>query len=125
MYNLFFYYKNYNRYLIFLKHSLNKYHFINFLKLEKVNISFSIKNLVDLNSHSVLSSLFFFKYNFGVTPFFTNYNYLFRLNVHYFSFVIEYNFIGRFLFTPLFFLINDIYFMINKAYLTCFKYTNY
>lgn len=125
MYNLFFYYKNYNRYIIFLKYSKNKYHFTNLLKLQKINIAFNIRDLMDLNSHSILSSLFFFKYYFGVTPFFTKYKHEFKLNINYFNFSIEYNFIGKFLFAHLFYFINDIYYMINKLYLLCNKYSNY
>jgi hypothetical protein len=125
MYNLFFYYKNYNRYILFLKHSKNKYHFINLLRFEKMSIFFNIKDLTDLNSYPILSSLFFFKYYFGVTPYFTKYKHVFKLNVNYFNFTLEYNFVGKFIYAPLFYFINDIYYMINKAYLICTKSLNY
>lgn len=125
MYNLFFYYKNINRYLLFLKYSQNKYHFINLLKLEKMCIFFNIKDIVDLNNNTILSSLFFFKFFLGVIPFFTNYQHAFKLNVHYYNFIMEYSFIGKYIFASLFFFINDIYYMLNKAYLYCKKYSNY
>lgn len=125
MYNLYFYYKNYNRYIHFLKYSKNKYNYRNMLYFEKLSLSFNIKDLTDINNQSILSCIFFFKYYFGIVPFFYNYKYIFKLNINYFNFLIEYNFVDKLLYAPLFYFINDIYYMINKMHISCIKFKNY
>lgn len=125
MFDLFFYSKNYNRYIYFLKFSKGRYHFINLLKLQKIIYFFNIKDLTELNNQSVLSYLFFFKYYFGVVPFLNNYKHYFKLNIHYFNFTIEYHFLNKILYYSLFYFINDIYYMINRLYLTKKDFKNY
>lgn len=125
MYNLYFYNKNCGRYINFLKHSQNKYHFLQINTLKKIFIFFNIKELTEINHSSILSCIFFFKYYFGVIPFFNNYKFLFKLNVHYFNFSIEYNFVKNFMYYTLFYFINDIYYMINKTNLNLIKFNNY
>jgi hypothetical protein len=125
MFDLFFYYKNYNRYVHILKYSKNRFHFLNILKMQKITLFFDIKQLTDINNQSILSCIFFFKYYFGIIPFFKNYKHEFKLNIHYFSFVIEYSFYNKAMYYVLYYFINDIYFMINKMYLLNSKFKNY
>lgn len=125
MYNLFFYYKYYSRYISFLKYSKNKYHFLQITNLQRILVFFNIKELTEINHTSVLSCIFFFKYYFGIIPFFNNYKYIFKLNVHYFNFSIEYNFVKNYMYFTFFYFINDIYHMINKIHLNSLKLTNY
>jgi hypothetical protein len=125
MFDLFFYYKNYNRYVHILKYSKNRFHFLNILKMQKISLFFDIKQLTDINNQSILSCIFFFKYYFGIIPFFKNYKHEFKLNIHYFSFVIEYSFYNKIMYYVLYYFINDIYFMINKMYLLNSKFKNY
>lgn len=101
------------------------FHFINILTLEKIVVYFSIKDITDLSNSAVLSHIFFFKYYFGVLPFFTNYKHEFKLNVHYYSFFIEYSFFNRIMYAYLFFIVNDIFYMINKLNISKKKYFNY
>ena len=88
-------------------------------------VFFNIKDIIDLSSSSVLSYIFFFKYYFGILPFFTNYKHNFKLNVHYYSFLIESSFYNRIMYSYLFFFVNDIYYMINKFSITNKNYSNY
>ena len=125
MYNLYFYNKNYARYIKFLKYSKNKYHFLQITNFKKIFMYFNIKELTEMNHSSILSCIFFFKYYFGIVPFFNNYKYLFKLNIHYFDFSIEYNFVKNFMYYTLFYFINDIYYMINKTNLNLLKFNNY
>lgn len=125
MYNLYFYYKNYARYITFLKYSQKKYNLMQITDLKRVFIFFNIKDLTEINHSSILSCIFFFKYFFGVIPFFNNYKFLFKLNVHYFNFSIEYNFVKNFMYYALFYFINDVYHMINKAHINLLKFKNY
>src|SRR5690606_12869166 len=125
MFDLFFYYKNYNRYIHILKYSKNRFHFLNILKMQKIALFFDIKQLTDINNQSILSCIFFFKYYFGIIPFFKNYKHEFKLNIHYFSFVIEYSFYNKVMYYVLYYFINDIYYMINKMYLLNTKFKNY
>jgi hypothetical protein len=125
MYSLYFYYKNYGRYINILKYSKNKYNHFEITKLEKIFIFFNIKDLTEINHSSILSCIFFFKYYFGVVPFFNNYKYLFKLNIHYFNFSIEYNFVKTYMYYILFYFINDIYHMINKININIIKLANY
>lgn len=125
MHNLYFYYKNINRYIYFLKFSKYKYHFFNLIRLDKMVLFFNIKDLTELNNQSILSCIFFFKYYFGVVPFFNNYKHIFKLNINYFNFLIEYTFVDKLLYASFFYFINDIYYMINKIHLSCTKFKNY
>lgn len=98
---------------------------MNLLKLHKITLFFDIKELTEINNQAILSCIFFFKYYFGIIPFFKNYKHQFKLNVHYFSFLIEYSFYNKMMYYVLFFFVNDIYYMINKLYLLNSKYKNY
>lgn len=93
--------------------------------MQKITLFFDIKQLTDINNQSILSCIFFFKYYFGIVPFFKNYKHEFKLNIHYFSFVIEYSFYNKVMYYVLYYFINDIYFMINKMYLLNSKFKNY
>lgn len=98
---------------------------MNILKMQKITLFFDIKQLSDINNQSILSCIFFFKYYFGIVPFFKNYKHEFKLNIHYFSFVIEYSFYNKVMYYVLYYFINDIYYMINKMYLLNTKFKNY
>ena len=124
MFDLFFHYKYNGRFLLNLKAS-RLFHFTDILILEKIVVYFNIQGITDLSSSSVLSYLFFFKYYFGVLPFFTNYKHEFKLNVHYYSFLIENSFYSRIMYFYLFFFVNDIYYMINKLNISKKKIFNY
>src|ERR1043165_9638524 len=117
MFDFFFHYKYNGRFILRLK-SLNIYHFTDIAKLEKIIVFFNIKGITDISNNVVLSYLFFFKYYFGVLPFFTNYQHEFKLNIHYFSFLIEYSFFNKIMYSHLSFFVNDIYYMINKLNIT-------
>lgn len=124
MFNLFFHYKYNGRFILNLKFpSLS--HLTDILTLEKIVVYFNIKDITDLSNSSVLSYLFFFRYYFGILPFFTNYKHEFKLNVHYYSFFIEYTFYGRVMYAYLFFFVNDIFYMINKINISSKNYLNY
>jgi hypothetical protein len=113
MFDFYFHYKYNGRFILNLKSS-NILHFSDIAKLEKIIVYFNIKGITDLSNNAVLSYIFFFKYYLGVLPFFTNYQHEFKLNVHYFSFLIEYSFFNKIMYSHLFFFVNDIYYMINK-----------
>jgi len=111
----FFYYKYVGRYILCLKHSVDLFYFTNILELCKLAVFFNVYNISDLSSTTILSHIFFFKYYFGVVPFFTNYVHKFKLNVHYYNFFIQCNFFKKSIYYPLYFFFNDVYYMINKA----------
>jgi len=125
MFNLLFYLKNVGRYILFLRYNEKFFHYKCIKEIEKIILFFDIKNIIDLNNNSILSYLFFFKYYFGVIPYFSNYKHVFKLNIHYFSFFVEYIFSSNKFYIPLYFFINDIYYMINKMYLLYNCYNNY
>jgi hypothetical protein len=123
MFDFFFHYKYNGRFILSLK-SFNILHFSDIEKLEKIIVFFNIKGITDLSNNTVLSYFYFFKYYLGVLPFFTNYQHEFKLNVHYFSFLIEYSFFNKIMYSHLFFFVNDIYYMINKLNITRKKNIN-
>ena len=90
-----FHYKYTGRFILFLKHSLTQFDFTDILELNNLFIFFDIQSINDLNNVNILSNIFFFKYYFGVMPFFSNYFYKFKLNFHYYSFHIQYNFFKK------------------------------
>lgn len=124
MFDFYFHYKYNGRFILSLKDTKIK-HFTDLLQLEKIIVFFNIKGITDLSNNAVLSYLFFFKYYFGVIPFFTNYQHEFKLNVHYYSFLIEYTFFKKIMYFYLFFFVNDIYYMINKLNISNKKHLNY
>jgi hypothetical protein len=113
MFDFFFHYKYNGRLILNLKNP-RVAHFTDIIILDKILVFFNIKGIIDLSSNTILSYLFFFKYYFGVLPFFTNYQHEFKLNVHYYSFLIESSFFHKKMYPILYFFINDIYYMINK-----------
>jgi len=124
MFDFCFHYKYNGRFIFNLK-TPRLFHFSNIIKLDKIVVFFNIKDLTDLSSSTVLSYLFFFKYYFGILPFFTNYKHEFKLNIHYYSFLIESTFYSRVMYAYLFFFINDIYYMINKLHIANKSYYKY
>jgi hypothetical protein len=124
MFDLFFHYKNNGRFILNLKNP-RIYHFSEILILDKIIVFFNIKDIIDLSNNSVLSYLFFFKYYFGVLPFFINYQHEFKLNIHYYSFLIESIFFDKRMYSHLFFFVNDIYYMINKSNISNKNYLNF
>src|SRR5437763_5025336 len=116
MFDLYLYFKYSLRYINFLKNFNNINSFFDNIKIEKFVVFFNIKNITDLNHNYILSSIFFFKYYFGVIPFFTNYQQYFKLNINYYNFLIEYIFYKKYIFYSLYYFINDIYYFINKVY---------
>ena len=124
MFNYCFHYKYNGRFILNLKAS-SLLHFTDIMILDKIVVFFNIKSITDLSSSSVLSYIFFFKYYFGILPFFTNYKHEFKLNVHYYSFLIENTFYNRIMYSYLFFFVNDIYYMINKLSISNKNYLNY
>src|SRR5690349_432133 len=115
MLDYYFFYKNIGRFILSLKYSLKLYHYKDILEFNKLVFFFDICNINDLNNISILSNIFFFKYYFGVLPFFTNYSYKFKLNTNYYNFFIQYNFLKRNMYYPIYFFFNDVYYMINKS----------
>jgi hypothetical protein len=115
MLDYYFYYKYIGRFILYLKNSFKFFYPINILEFNKLVLFFDVYNINDLNNISILSHIFFFKYYFGVLPFFTNYVYKFKLNVNYYNFFIQYNFFDKSIYYPLYFFFNDIYYMINKS----------
>lgn len=131
MIDYYYYYKYIGRYILCLKDSLQLFHFTNILEFNKLVIFFDVCNINDLNSINILSHIFFFKYYLGILPFYTNYFYKFKLNIHYYNFFIQYNFFKKNMYFFIYFFFNDIYYMINKSNLylnkelNCWKfYTN-
>ena len=114
MFDFFFYYKHIVRFILFLKKSKIKYNFISILEIKKSIVFFNLKNITDINNLSISNYYFFFKYFFGKIPFFSSYKYSFKLNIHYYNFIILYNFGKKEIYYVLSFLINDIYSVISK-----------
>jgi hypothetical protein len=125
MFNLNFYYTFTGRYILQNKKAFGLFFSRDILQLVKLSVSFKINNLVDLNSNEILSYYYFFIYYFGIIPYINNYVHEFSLNVHYYSFSIEYIFYKKYIYSVLFFFINDIYYMINKIYINLIKKNNY
>ena len=124
MFNLYFYYKYIIRYINFLQNYKNIKYYDNIIKINKLIYYFSCNRITDINNNTILSSLFFFKYYFGCMPYFTNYTSMFKLNIYYYNFFIEYIYSNKKIFFPLYFFINDIYFFINKIHLKIIYYDN-
>ena len=125
MLDFYFYYKFLCRNIFILKYSNKLFHYTDIIKFQRLIIFFNIKNLIDLNSSSIISYIYFFKYYFGIIPFFCNYSHEFKLNIHYFNFLIEYVFKDKQIYFPLFFFLNDIYYMINKLNIFVNRFDNY
>lgn len=98
------------RFLFFLQCSKNKFKINDILKLNLLFIFFNLKDIIDINSISILNYIYFFKFFFGYLPFFFNYECKFKLNIYYYSFKIQYKFFNKNIYFPLYFFINDIYF---------------
>jgi hypothetical protein len=124
MFDFFFHYKYNGRSILNIKNPCLS-HFSDIITLNKILVFFNIKGITDLSNNTVLSYLFFFKYYFGILPFFTNYQHEFKLNVHYYSFFIESTFYHKRMYSSLIFFINDIYYMINKSSIINKKNINY
>jgi hypothetical protein len=125
MIDLYFYYKYMIRYISYLKEFNNLKYYNNILNIEKLILFFNCNKIIDINNNTILSSLFFFKYYFGIIPYFTNYKSEFKLNIYYYNFLIEYVYTNKKLFYPLYFFINDIYYFINKINLKMIFYKNF
>jgi len=125
MLDLFFYYKNITRFILFLKKSSLKYANINILEIKKLIVYFNLKNIIDLNNLSISNYYYFFKYFFGKIPFFSSYKYSFKLNISYYNFIILYNFKKKDIYYIFFFFINDIYLPISKNSVNIKKEKNY
>jgi hypothetical protein len=128
MLDLYFFYKNIGRYILLLKYSYKDngpFNYIDLIKFSKLAVYFNIKDINDLNNFSVLNYIYFFKYYFSVIPFFSNYNYRFHLNTDYYSFHIQYNFVNKSIYFPMFFFLNDIYYMLNRSFIELKEESNY
>jgi len=125
MFDYYFHYKFIGRFILYLKNSSEFFYFTNILEFNKLVLFFDVYNINDLNSINILSHIFFFKYYFGVLPFFTNYIYKFKLNINYYNFFIQYNFFEKNIYYPLYFFFNDVYYMINKFNLNVNKKLDY
>jgi hypothetical protein len=124
MFNLSFFYKNVIRFISFLKdYNLNFYDKI--FKINKLVVYFNCYNIVDINQNSILSSIFFFKYYFGILPVFSNYKSEFKLNIYYYNFFIEYVFKKEYIYFIFLFFLNDIYGFINKIYVKISTYISF
>src|ERR1700729_3318418 len=124
MFDFYFHYNNLVRFIDTLKCSEDIFTYMDIVKIKNLNVFFEIKEIKDLNSFSVLNSIYFFKFYFGFLPFFTQYSYRFSLNISYYSFVLIHNFYGKNLYFPLFFFVNDIFVCINKLNLELYKFNN-
>jgi hypothetical protein len=125
MLDFYFFYKNIGRYILILKKSIDIYNNINILDLAQLIIYFNINNIKDINNIAILNYIYFLKYYFYAIPFFSNYKYKFHLNIDYYSFYIQFNFIKKYIYYPLFFFANDIFYMINKSYIKINKNINF
>lgn len=121
MFNLSFFYKYLGSFILFLQYSLNKYSFKQMIKLESFLIYFNLINITDLDQVTISNYLYFFRYFFGIIPFFTNYKHKFHLNIHYFSFFLQYKFKNRNIYHYIYLFLNDTYSKINESYI---KYQN-
>ena len=61
MLDLYHYYKNTGRYILYLKYSINFFYYTNILELGKLTLFYDVANINDLNSINILSHIFFFK----------------------------------------------------------------
>lgn len=117
MFDLLFYYKFIGRYILFLQYSLDKYSFKQMININNFIIYYNIINITDLDQFSISNYFYFFRYFFGILPYFTNYKHKFHLNIHYFSFFLQYNFKNYNFYNYIFIFLNDIYSIINKSYI--------
>jgi hypothetical protein len=114
MYDIFFHYNIIGRSILYLKQSKKKFNYMDLFKIKDLLIFFNLKDIIDINSIFVLNYIYFFKYYFGCLPLFFNYSYKFKLNLNYFSFIVQYKFNNKRLYFPLYFFLNDIYGRIKK-----------
>jgi hypothetical protein len=117
MFNLSFFYKNIGRFILFLQFSINRYSFKQMIKLNSLIIYFNLIDLKDLDQMAISNYFYFFRYFFGILPYFTNYQHKFHLNIHYYSFFLQYYFKKFNIYNYLNIFLNDIYFKINKLYI--------
>lgn len=121
MLDLYLHYNYIGRFILNLKQSKIFLNFKEIIKIFYLIIYFNIKEITDINSFSFLNNIYFFKFYFGVLPFFSNYKSIFRLNINHFSFIVQYKFKNKKIYFPLFFFLNDIYSKINKIHLSILK----
>lgn len=124
MFDLLFYHKFIGNYILFLQYSLNKYSFKQMIKLNNFIIYYNLIDITDLDQFSISNYFYFFRYFFGILPYFTNYKHKFHLNIHYFSYFLQYNFKNYSFYNYIFIFLNDIFSIINKSYIE-FKNTLY
>jgi hypothetical protein len=125
MFDLYFFYKFTGRHILFLQHSKNQYSYKQIMKLDKISLYFNLKYITDLDAQSITNYFYFFRYFFGITPYFSNYSHEFHLNIHYFSYYIEFIVNKKKLYFLLFIFLNDIYYIINKKYIEMIKDSYY
>jgi hypothetical protein len=113
----YFHYKYISRFLLLEKIGSYYYNTYTFTKIEKLNIFFVIKNLVDFENLKSSNYFFFFKYFFGKKAKFINYKTRFSLNVWYHNFKIQLVFAKKDLYIFINFLFNDILPFCNKRYM--------
>jgi len=92
------------------------------IKLNNFIIYFNLIDIIDLDQFSISNYFYFFRYFFGILPYFTNYKHKFHLNIHYFSFYLQYYFKTYNYYNYIYIFLNDIYSIINKTYMS-FKNT--
>lgn len=108
MSNLDLHYMSVGRFLLHLKFNSKFYNSFEFLKLKELNVFFFLKSIEDMDHLCVSNYFYFFKFFFGRIGFFSNYSYIFSLNIEYHSFIVQLNCYKKYIYHPLLFLMNDI-----------------
>lgn len=117
MFDLLFFYKYIGNFILYLQYSLNKYSFKQMIKLNNFIIYFNLINITDLDQFAISNYFYFFRFFFGILPYFTNYKHKFNLNIHYFSFFLQYYLKNNNIYNYTYIFLNDIYNRINKIYI--------
>ena len=125
MYNLSFFQKYIGNYIIFLQYSKEKYNYKQKIILDKFIIYFNLINIIDLDSSYISNYFYFFRYFFGILPYYNNYEHKFHLNVHYYNFYLQYFFKNYNIYNFIYIFLNDIYFIINKNYILFYNNQNF
>jgi hypothetical protein len=117
MFDLYFFYQFTGRFILFLQYSKSQYSYKQITKFENIIIFFNLKYITDLDALAITNYFYFFRYFFGVLPYFTNYKHEFNLNIHYYSYFLEYRASKKNLYFYLFIFLNDMYYPINEKYI--------
>ena len=112
-----FHYKHVIRYMVI--HNLYSYNYnsINMPVLNKGILFFNIYEIEDMDNICSSNYFYFFKFFFGNKAVLTNFNSIFRLNIVYYSFTIQFLIKQAFMYTCICFLVQDVFPFLNQKYL--------